>query len=467
MNTFTRGLRNAFRNTTRTVSIVIILGISTGLALAMLIAHQAVNTKINSVKSSVGNTITITPAGFSSFSQVNNALTSSQLLPISSFAHITSISETLTDRLTTIGSSTPSFGQFSNQTSSNNQTNLTSPVTINFNRRVFFSGGAASSSLPTNFSPPITIIGTNTPGYINGQNLTLLSGQFINGNTTQDQAIISSSMASKNNLKTGSTFTAYGSTITVKGIFNDNSNKALSNDVIVSLTTEQSLSNQSGTITSALVTVDSLDNLSSLTNKIQQKLGTSNATVTSSVDQANNTLTPLNSVKSISLYSLIGATIAGGIIILLTMVMVARERRREIGVLKAIGASNTKIVSQFAVEAVTLTLIGAVIGILIGILGANPITKLLVSSSTSSTTNSIQGVTISGPGFSGGGPRFTTGGRGAFGFVSRNFTNVHAVVGWNILLYGLGVAVLVSIVGSTVVAFLISKIKPIEVMRAE
>ena len=36
--------------------------------------------------------------------------------------------------------------------------------------------------------------------------------------------------------------------------------------------------------------------------------------------------------------------VAGAIIIFLTMMMIVRERRREIGVLKAIGASNVNVV---------------------------------------------------------------------------------------------------------------------------
>src|SRR5476651_1078772 len=110
MNVLTRGVRNAFRNQIRTFSIVVILGLSIGLSLAMLVAHQAVGQKISDVKSSVGNTITIAPAGFSGFSQVNNSLTTAQMDKVKTLSHVATLTETLTDRLTTIGSTQPSFG---------------------------------------------------------------------------------------------------------------------------------------------------------------------------------------------------------------------------------------------------------------------------------------------------------------------------------------------------------------------
>jgi len=483
MNVISRGFRNVFRNSIRAVSIVVILGLSIGLALTMLIARQAVNQKIQSVKNSIGNTITIAPAGFSSFSSVNNSLTTSELSKVSALPHVTGVTETLTDRLTTIGSTQPSFGNFgggSSTNSNNGQTSLTSPTTFNTSRNggghFFYSGGAGgSTTAPTNFTPPITIAGTNNPTSLDGTSLTISSGKTINGSSSADDALISSAMASKNNLKVGSTFTAYGNTLTVVGIFKT-SNQADENNVIVSLPTEQSLSSQTGDVTSAVATVDSLDNLDSVTTAIKNTLGTS-ADVTSAEAQANATVQPLNSVKNVSLFSLIGAVIAGAVIILLNMIMIVRERRREVGVLKAIGASNIRIMVQFMTEAITFTLLGAVIGLIIGVVGGNPVTKLLVNNSTSSTSTS----TTAGPGFgvttSGGGSssapviRSNAGG-GIFNRVAGRSTvssikNIHTVIGWSILLDGLAAALVIALVGSALASVLISRIRPAEVMRAE
>ena len=93
MNLVSRGIRNAFRNVIRAISIIAIIGLSIGLSLTMLVAHQAVSQKIQSVKSSIGNTISITPAGFSSFSSVNNSLTTSELSKIALLPHVSAVNE--------------------------------------------------------------------------------------------------------------------------------------------------------------------------------------------------------------------------------------------------------------------------------------------------------------------------------------------------------------------------------------
>ncbi len=69
----------------------------------------------------------------------------------------------------------------------------------------------------------------------------------------------------------------------------------------------------------------------------------------------------LGSIASISL-------LVGGIGIMNIMLATVLERTREIGIRRALGARRKEIISQFIIEAVTLSLIGGLIGVSLGVI---------------------------------------------------------------------------------------------------
>lgn len=445
MNVLTRGVKNTLRSPLRSGAIVLMFAISIALILSMLVARSSVLTKINEVKATAGTAITIRPAGTMGNLGGGDPLTADQLKTISSTAHVVSTTSTLTDQL------------------ASSDTNLTSSLTFGGFGRGLESAGSSSATMPAR-TPGINVTGTTDVNSVSadGGTLNITSGEAINAAGADNVALVGTTLATKNNLKVGDTFTAYNTPITVKGIYQTD-NKFQDSGIIMPLTTVQTITNQPGVVSSVVATVDSSDNVASTVTALKSSLG-DKADITSEIQRAENSVSSLEGIASLALAGVVAAAIAGAAIILLAMIMVVRERRREIGVMKAIGGTDSKVLGQFITEGLTLTVFGAIIGMALGIAVSGPMTTSLVSSQSSSASTGR--IAAQAGGSSTGAPQggFIGGG---FNQLRRNATQVTASLTPQSIAIALGVTVFISLIGTAIPAWFTARVRPAEVLRTE
>jgi putative ABC transport system permease protein len=86
-----------------------------------------------------------------------------------------------------------------------------------------------------------------------------------------------------------------------------------------------------------------------------------------SADQIAKSFDKLSATVTLVMGGIVGiALLVGGIGIMNIMLVSVKERTREIGICKAIGARSRDILLQFLIEAVTLSLLGGLLGLAIG-----------------------------------------------------------------------------------------------------
>ncbi len=187
-----------------------------------------------------------------------------------------------------------------------------------------------------------------------------------------------------NDISVGSRVKINGKKFFVNGIFSKQGMGGISiNDDLVLLTSKdfQKATGESN-IYSAIVTVYNVNEVESIASEIERVINENHggedfasATSMSSILDSIQSIMGILQTVLIAIASI--ALVVASIGIMNTMLTSVMERTREIGIMKAIGATNKDIMSIFIIEGLLLSIVGGVSGIIIGIFGSRVVAALL------------------------------------------------------------------------------------------
>jgi putative ABC transport system permease protein len=225
------------------------------------------------------------------------------------------------------------------------------------------------------------VIGT-TPGYMSVFAYQMWAGTFINQASvdhTLRVAVIGATTADNlalNQNSVGSTIYVGGLPFQLVGILQPKGGSTTEDDqVIVPLSTARELFVGTQSVSAIGLSATSQSEIDTVSNEVTALLeqrhnipvgGTDDFSITTQA-QLLGTVSSVSDVLTLLLAGIASISLlVGGIGIMNIMLVSVRERTREIGIRKAIGARGRDILAQFLVEALALSVAGGVMGILVG-----------------------------------------------------------------------------------------------------
>jgi len=441
-----------------------VLTVSVGLALIMITVNGAFATRLDDIQSQVGTSVTVRPAGSfgggfferggdnngggangGNTNGGNNSGTSTDpaassqpatlkdqdVNEVTAISHVVSVSSQMTARYSGTG--------LESAVQPRQGANPAAPAPA---------GGAGGG-----FRRAILVTGTDDPASLAA--LGVQSAQLISGRTfdasesNADVAVLGQALADHNGLKVGDTVPINGTTFQVIGIFTSGTQFG-DNSLFVPLTTAQTVFNRPGEIDQADVKADTASNVDQVAADIRQALGQGNVDVVTEQTIFQAITAPLSDAKDSSRLGMIAALGASAVIILFSIGLVARQRVKEIGILKAIGASNWHVTAQLGVETAVISITAAILGALATFPLAQKVANGLLSSPSTPT----------------GGRR----GQAAAAVAGRAgglLGSVNVAVSPEIFLYALAIAIGLALIATVVPAWYVGRVRPAEVLRYE
>lgn len=230
-----------------------------------------------------------------------------------------------------------------------------------------------------------------TPEYKETNSYNLVQGRFITEGDNKSQSLVAvlGSQAAED-LFGG--LTPLGKTISINGVKfevigvleSKGSGLGSSDDAILialeagynKLFGETATYNDRKIVNSISISVTTTEAMDTISAQIEfllrraHKLETSEESDFNILSQADllSTLTSVTQILTTFLGAIAGISLlVGGIGIMNIMLVSVTERTKEIGLRKAVGATKNQILTQFLIETVTLSLLGGIVGILLGV----------------------------------------------------------------------------------------------------
>jgi putative ABC transport system permease protein len=456
--------RTLVRAPLRTLLLIGVLSVSIGLALIMITVNGAFSDRLDEIRGQVGTTVTVRPAGTfgggfvigSSSSddaeggslapggapapqqQPQQTLTDDDLAPLSEIDHISAYSRKITAQYT---------------------------------------GDALESSIepPAGFEPPpgvevigppITVTGTDDSASLTafGEDAEIVDGRtFDSDDGEANVAVIGQSLAETNGLAVGDAVDLQGTTVEVIGVFSTGTQFG-DNSIALPLETARSIFDRGNEVDEVSVHADSAANVTTVQEAIREALGEDKADVTTDEGQFAAISSPISDAQSSSEVATIAALIATAIIILFSVGIVIRQRVKEIGILKAVGASGWQVTGQMTIE----TLIIAVTAAVIGAVATFPLAQKVADGLVSNPAPTQQ--LIGGPG--GGPPPGAVGGVAVLADGPADSTEgvlgaVQVAVSPEVFAYALAIAVALALIAAIIPTWYVGRVRPAEVLRYE
>lgn len=206
-------------------------------------------------------------------------------------------------------------------------------------------------------------------------------GGFFDAEPGSRTAVLGSSIAQKlfeDSVPLGQTFTFRGERFMVAGIFSPfvaspfSLESDLNNAIFIPYTSAKEIVKADPATYQVLVRGSDAVDVSQLSVALHDQLvaahgGADDITVQPLADKASGQSAMLHLLTIMTFVTAIIALVVGGIGIMNVMLVSVTERTQEVGLRKAIGATNRQILRQFMTEALMLSIIGAFVGVLLAL----------------------------------------------------------------------------------------------------